>query len=365
MKTITIIGCGVIGAMLAYELSKYDLDVIVVEANAEPAMLATGSALGVLMAASSSRARGHLVKLRLASLKLYDRLILELTAPTNCDILYNRNGILNLYRSPDAEIKARSLIKIRERQGFEMQWLDPEQIAEQFPQWQAEGGLLSQCDRAVHPIKLVNLLVDAAAKNGVKFHWNYPVKNLGDLDSDRIVVTAGMGSNALLAPMLKSRDHDLLQPIGGQALLLKIPNLNLQNVVHVENEDASDMNIVPIGNDQYWVGATIKFDHQELPNEANVSLLLAQAIAWCPHFTKAEVLETWAGDRPRPDGFQSPILGFVPDHPHILVATGHYRNGIMMAPITAQITRDLLLTGTSDLPWKPFDLATNIAKNKI
>ncbi len=364
MKTITIIGCGVIGAMLAYELSKYDLDVIVVEANAEPAMLATGSALGVLMAASSSRARGHLVKLRLASLKLYDRLIPELTAQINRDILYNCNGILNLYRSPDAETKARSLIKIRERQGFEMQWLDREQIAQQFPQWLAEGGLLSQCDRAVHPIKLVNLLVDAAAKNGVKFHWNYPVKNLRDLESDRIVVTAGMGSNALLAPMLKSRDHDLLQPIGGQALLLKIPNLNLENVVHIENEDASDMNIVTIGNDQYWVGATIEFDHHELPNEANVSLLLAQAIAWCPHFAKAEVLETWAGDRPRPDGFQSPILGFVPDHPHILVATGHYRNGIMMAPITAQITRDLLLTGTSDLPWKPFDLATNIAKTQ-
>jgi glycine/D-amino acid oxidase-like deaminating enzyme len=360
MTTVTVIGCGVIGAMLAYELSKdsreTDLQVRVLEANPEPAMVATGAALGVLMAASSSRARGHLVKLRLASLSRYDRLIDELTAQTNCDILYNRKGILNLYRSPDAEPKARSLIGIRHRQGFEMQWLDRGQIQERFPQWQTNGGLLSECDRALHPVHFVKALVEAATQNGVEFCWNTPVANLTDITSDRIVITSGIGTNALIAPMLKNRDRDLLQPIGGQALLLRIPNLNLENVIHIENEDGSDLNIVPLGNDQYWLGATIEFENRELPRQANVSLLLEQAIAWCPTFSEAEVLGTWVGDRPRPDGFQAPILGFVPDHPHILIATGHYRNGVMMAPITAQITKDLLLTGTSNFPWRSFSL---------
>jgi glycine/D-amino acid oxidase-like deaminating enzyme len=147
-----------------------------------------------------------------------------------------------------------------------------------------------------------------------------------------------------------------MQPVSGQALLLHIPNLNLKNVVHIENEDGSDLNIVPLGSDRYWLGATLEFEPNELPNESNVSLLLEQAIAWCPTFANAEVLETWAGDRPRPLANQSPILGFAPDHPHILVATGHYRNGVLMAPVTAQITKDLLLTGTSDLPWRPFTL---------
>lgn len=360
MTTVTIIGCGVIGAMLAYELSKTDLNVTVFEANAKPAMVATGAALGVLMAASSSKARGVLVKLRLASLSQYDRLISELTAQTNHNILYNRNGILSLYQSPDAETTARSLIKIRQKQGFELQWRDREQIFQQFPQWQTEGGLFSPCDRAVHPTQLVEALVTAATQNGVKFYWNTLVKNLEDLTSDRIVVTSGLGSNPLLAPLLKNHlkfhEQDLLQPVGGQALLLHVPNLHLQNVIHIQNEDGSDLNIVPLGKDQYWLGATIEFNNLELPRAANVSLLLDQAIAWCPTFNQAEVLETWAGDRPRPDGVQSPILGFVPDHPHIAIATGHYRNGIMMAPVTAQITRDLLLTGTSDLPWQPFSL---------
>jgi glycine oxidase len=360
MKTVTIIGCGVIGAMLAYELSKTELKVTVLEANALPAMVATGSALGVLMAVSSSKAKGPLVKLRLASLKMYDCLIDELTTQTKRNILYNRNGILSFLRSPEEKNKARSLIEIRKEQGFELQWLECDAISQQYSQWLTEDGLLSPCDRAVHPTQLVDALVDAATQNGVEFQWNTPVKCLADIKSDRIVVTSGLGSNVLLAQILKNcsqaREQDLLLPVGGQALLLQVPGLNLQTIINAENEDHSDINIVPLGNDQYWLGATLEFEPVELPHEANISLLLEQAISWCPTFKQAKVLKTWAGDRPRPDGFQSPILGFVPDHPHILIATGHYRNGVMMAPVTAQITRDLLLTGTSDLPWKSFAL---------
>lgn len=363
MTTVTIVGCGAIGALLAYELSKdlstSTLDVTVVEANARPAMGATGASLGVLMAVCSAKARGTLVKLRLASLSKYDRLmaeLIDLTSQTYQDLLYNRNGILNLYRSPDAEATARSLIEIRRKQGFELQWLEHQELTEQFSQWQVDAGLFSPCDRAVHPTRFVNALVAAATQNGVKFLWNTTVKSLEDISSDRIVITSGMGSNPLIAPFLKNQIQDLLLPIGGQALRLKVPNLNLKTIVHAENEDGSDINIVPLGDDRYWLGATLEFEPSELPREANVSFLLEQAIAWCPAFTNAEILETWAGDRPRPQANQAPILGFVPDHPHMLIATGHYRNGVMMAPVTAQITKDLLLNGESDLPWRPFAL---------
>ncbi|NUN65321.1 FAD-binding oxidoreductase [Pseudanabaena biceps] len=354
MTTVTIIGCGVIGAMIAYELRNTDLEVTVIEANSQPAMGSTGAALGVLMGACSSKAKGDLVTLRLASLRKYDHLITELTQQTNLDILYNRNGILNLYRSSNAETKARSLIEIRKEQGFELQWLDQNHIREQFPQWHTDGGLMSFCDRAVHPTQLVKALVTAAIADGVKFHWNEPVKNLADISGDRLVITSGLGSNPLISSIIGK--SDLLQPVGGQALLVEIPHLNLQTVVHFENEDGSDVNVVPLGGDRYWLGATVEFDYEQLPRQANEKLLLEQAIAWCPLFEKAKILSTWAGDRPRPQGVRAPILGFMPKLPHILIATGHYRNGLMMAPITAQITRDLLLEGDSDLPWQPFCL---------
>ncbi|PZU95108.1 MAG: FAD-dependent oxidoreductase [Pseudanabaena sp.] len=354
MATVTIIGCGVVGAMLAYELRHTGLEVEVVEAKSCPAMVSTGAALGVLMAACSSKAKGDLVNLRLKSLSKYDRLIADLEQQTNLNILYNRKGILNLYRSPEAETKSRSLIEIRKEQGFELQWLENTDISARFSPWQADGGLFSPCDRAVHPTQLVNALVAAASLEGVKFHWNTPIKDLQDVSSDRVVITAGVGSNQLLTKVLGK--SNLLQAVGGQALLVEVPNLNLLEVIHFENEDGSDVNVVPLGYDRYWLGATVEFEYDQLPCVANEKLLLEQAIAWCPLFENAKILQTWAGDRPRPQGARAPILGFVPDSPHILLATGHYRNGVLMAPVTAEITRDLLLNGDSDLPWRPFAL---------
>jgi glycine oxidase len=377
---VTIIGCGVVGAVLAYELSKVSsLQITVLEAASQPAQSATGAALGVLMAACSNTLRGDLVNLRLASLRLYDQLISELAiatkiAPKNDsepnlkpETPYHQAGILCLYGSPEAEVRSQTLIAYRQKQGFPLQWLSQPELSSQYPQFQALGGLYSPLDLAIHPTKFVQSLVSAAAQNGVEFRWNCPIAALQDLPQDRsnsdwIVVTAGMGANQLLSPLLAADipDPELLQPIGGQAIAVHIPNLNLQQVVHMQPIDGPYVNIVPMGGDRYWIGATVEFEatksSQQLPIAANIPLLLESAIGFCPEFTKAEVLETWAGDRPRPKANKAPILGFLPNHPHVLLAIGHYRNGILMAPVTAQITRDLILHGNSDFPWRKFSL---------
>ncbi|MDX2254555.1 MAG: FAD-dependent oxidoreductase [Pseudanabaenaceae cyanobacterium bins.39] len=367
---VNIIGCGVIGAAIAYHISRVSrndhrcfdtgaaLDISVFEANPRPAMVATGASLGVLMGACSAKARGDLINLRLRSLGMYDRWIDDLQSQTGLSILYNRQGILNLYRSPVMS-KLQSLIAIRKEQGFDLEWLEPSQMPD-FLRDQTLGGLFSPCDRAVHPVQLVNALVTASAMNGVTFYWDQPVQNLRSLvgDADAItVVTAGMGARELLAPILP---REILQPIGGQAVRVRLPNLGLQQVIHAEGDLAPDilpdLNIVPLGNDEYWLGATVEFEDRTLPRQENMELLRQQAIAWCPAFQDAEILETWAGHRPRPQGAKAPILGAVPDLPHILLAIGHYRNGVMMAPITAQIISDLILNGGSDLPWQGFAL---------
>jgi glycine oxidase len=361
---IAIIGCGAIGAMIAYELSKVaDLQVTVLEAESQPAQSATGAALGILMAASGHKLRGKLVTLRLASLCLFDRLVAELAIATTQEIPYHQ-GILSLFDNSEAEARCKSLIPHRAARGFPMHWLDRDELSVQYPQFQACGGLYSSSDRAIHPSKFVQSLVFAAQKNGVTFHWNCLISSLEDLPqdlskSDWIVVTAGLGANALLAPMLQ-KSEELLEPIGGQAIAVHAPDLNLQTVIHAEASAGIDINIVPLENDRYWIGATLEFDatytDHHLPTAANVSLLLDHAIAFCPEFAKAKVMETWAGDRPHPKAHKSPILGFLPNHPNVLLAIGHYRNGVLMAPITAQITRDLILHGKSDLPWQRFSL---------
>ncbi|NJK59527.1 MAG: FAD-dependent oxidoreductase [Oscillatoriales cyanobacterium SM2_1_8] len=71
----------------------------------------------------------------------------------------------------------------------------------------------------------------------------------------------------------------------------------------------------------------------------------------CPAFDGAEVRETWVGYRPRPVGRPAPVLGFWPGSARLLVATGHYRNGLLLAFITAEIIGDLVTKGYSDRPW--------------
>jgi glycine/D-amino acid oxidase-like deaminating enzyme len=378
---VNIIGCGVIGAAIAYQVSQdyynslndeLHLEINVFDVNSRPAMGATGASLGVLMGACSTKARGDLIALRLLSLGMYDRWIEALQAQTGLQILYNRHGILNLYRSP---------VMSRE-QGFALEWLESAQLPNVVA-GQAQGGLFSPSDRAVHPLQLVQALVMAASLRGVRFHWDQPVvdiqsfvnesnKSMGasrQVVDEITVVTAGLGANALLAPIL---ERPVLQPVAGQAIRVRLPKLGLQQVIHMEGDLAPeilpDVNIVPLGDDEYWLGATVEFadrlrlGQEDIPVDMPVSmdsmsdLLLRQAIAWCPAFADAQILATWMGARPRPQGAKAPILGALPNCPHILVAIGHYRNGVMMAPVTAKIISDLILQGQCDLPWQQFAL---------
>ncbi|NJL43017.1 MAG: FAD-binding oxidoreductase [Pseudanabaena sp. SU_2_4] len=353
-KQVVIVGCGVVGAAIAYQLSRSSLAVQVIEARSQPAMGATGAALGVLMAVCSQKPDGDLVRLRLASLSLYDRLISDLIAETGIDIPYNRAGILSLYHATNAEVKWLPTILARQVQGFSLDWLDTEALRSQYPKFKARSGMYSECDRALNPAKLVQALVQAATQNGADFAFDRPVERLADLPkADWTVITAGLGSNPLL-DFGDRGDAPLLIPVGGQAIEVYLPGLDVAHVIHAVGADGSDINIVPLGQDRYWIGATVEFDLTELPREANIAALLEKASQVCPMMAQAEVLKTWAGYRPRPRQSRSPILGFVPGHQNLLVATGHYRNGILMAPISAQIITDLIAHGDSNLPWKGF-----------
>lgn len=340
MAKIVIAGCGIIGAAIAYELSldpKHQITVL--EAQAQGGQGATGAALGVMMGAVSTTKNVNLTALRLASLSRYDALIAELETTTGMKIPYHKNGILLLL--PEPEEKWHHLIHQRAEQGWRLQWLAQPTL--RSLQIHSKAAILSYGDRFVEPKTLVQALITDAVKRGVEFCFNHQVENLTDLQKfnpDWIVVTAGLGTNQIL-------NSTILNPVGGQALRVHLPNFHLPYVIH-----GNDLNIIPLGNQEFWLGATVEFNSPNLPNDTNIQLLLAATTAICPPFEDAKVLETWAGDRPRPQFQGSPIISFLPNHPQTLIATGHYRNGILMAPVTAQIIKDLITTGKSDLPWQ-------------
>jgi glycine/D-amino acid oxidase-like deaminating enzyme len=70
-----------------------------------------------------------------------------------------------------------------------------------------------------------------------------------------------------------------------------------------------------------------------------------QAIAFCPDLADGEILRSWSGKRPRPEGRPAPIIEALAGYNNVILATGHYRNGVLLAPATAVIVREMIAGG--------------------
>lgn len=366
MTKVVIIGCGVVGATIAYELSQIpELNITVIDKQS-PAQGATSASLGVVMGVITRKIKGKAWKLRESSIRRYETLIPELETITQRKVPYNRQGILALCLPEDDLESWQELLEIRRSQGWQLEIWDIEKVKANCPHLNVEkikGAVYSPQDRQVNPTALTLALVEAAQRNGVNFHFNVNVleiesteslgENLlaagrikiinGDIDFDWLVISAGLGSTPLIASLQNQID---IKPVLGQALHLRLPhqlgNADFQPVI-----SGDDIHIVPLGEGDYWVGATVEFPvdgNSEIVIDASqLEVVKEEAIAFCPPLAQATIIRTWSGLRPRPEGRPAPIIGNLPGYRNILLATGHYRNGILLAPATAQAIREAIL----------------------
>ncbi len=355
MSKIVIIGCGVVGAAIAYELSLISgLDITVVEKNT-PASGSTGAALGVLMGAISHKKKGRAWRLRSLSLKRYETLIPELEATTGLDIPVNRQGILKLLFVGDNLEKWQKLQDFRQQEGWKLEIGDRNYVTQHCPHLVNDniiGAVYSPQDRQIHPVKLTQALVAGATANGVKFHFGVEVKDFvtqtnnellscqdlettaGKIAVEQLVISAGLGST----PLTKSLQQAIpIRPVLGQAIKLKLDR-PLGNSAWQPVITGNDIHLVPLSNNEYWLGATVEFPTEKGESIANAELLeevIQGAIAFCPDLKNATIIETWSGKRPRPEGIAAPIIEQLSGYSNVLLATAHYRNGVLLAPATA------------------------------
>jgi glycine/D-amino acid oxidase-like deaminating enzyme len=381
---VVIIGCGVVGAAIAYELSQVKGLNITVFEQKQPAQGSTSAALGVLMGVISHKTKGIAWRMRQSSIQRYETLIPELEGITGRKIPCNRQGIVmllseNLERPLESGVEVLSeweqLREIRQSQGWELQVWDQEQLQKYCPQIshpQIIGAVYSPQDLQLNATALTLALVDAAQRNGVNFKFGVSVtgtempppppptplhikKGLGEarkcnfiettegkVTADWFIMSAGLGSTALTAQLDQMVN---IRPVLGQALYLSLGrslgNPDFQPVI-----TGNDVHIVPMGNGDYWVGATVEFPNHENQISASQELLdivRQQAIAFAPELAAAKVLRTWSGLRPRPEGRPAPVIDKLPGFTNILLATGHYRNGVLLAPATATAIREMIL----------------------
>jgi glycine/D-amino acid oxidase-like deaminating enzyme len=374
MVRVAIIGCGIIGASIAFELSQLPELKVTVFDKQPPAQGSTGAALGVLMGVISHKTKGRNWQLRETSLQRYETLIPELEALTKRKIPFNKQGILMLCSEGEDLSKWEKLIATRDSQGWQLELWDRERVRELCPHLYLNDRIIaaiySPQDRQVDPTALTLALVDAANLKGVNFEFGVEVQGITELNSqvsgtqlpssiavnkscgtgilpvienfDRLIVCAGLGSAAVTASLNQLVD---IRPVLGQALHLLTPN-------PVGNPDFSpvitcdDVHIVPLGNQEFWVGATVEFPENGGEIQANADMLaqvMARASFLCPALAFASIIRKWSGLRPRPEGRPAPIIGTLPGNDRVFIASGHYRNGVLLAPATARSIREMIL----------------------
>ncbi|GAB4226806.1 MAG: FAD-dependent oxidoreductase [Elainellaceae cyanobacterium] len=364
MKQIAIIGCGVVGATIAYELSQIPDFKVTVFDRQPPAQASTGAALGVLMGIISQKTKGRAWAMRQTSIRRYETLIPELEAVTGHSIPWNRHGILMLCFEDDVPNQWQKLADIRRMQGWQLQLWDTRQVQVRCPQIDSPrltGGVYSPQDRQVDPTALTWALVTAAEQQGVSFRFGEEIRRLGGVpgheqewvcqslhvgtDSvavDDVVIAAGLGSTALT--QMTTRPVDI-RPVLGQAMQVRLEqplgDRSFQPVITGE-----DIHIVPLGEGNYWVGATVEFPTREgevIADDDRLQEVWQGATRLCPDLAKATVLKTWSGLRPRPSDRPAPVIERLAGYRNVLVATGHYRNGVLLAPATALAVREAIL----------------------
>lgn len=359
---VVVVGCGIVGAAIAYELSQIAALTVTVLDHQQPAQASTGAALGVLMGAISQKAKGKNLQMRLVGIQQYNRWVPTIEKLTGRKILFNQQGILRLcFEGEDLQVW-RSLSTIRQQQGWTLEVCDRDFLANQYPYLNLEGVIgvvYSPQDRQIDPTAMTLGLVEAAKQQGAVFHFGTQVIDAhpkeqtlalqttqGAIETDWLIIAAGLGSPALAEKLQYAVD---IRPVLGQALQVKLPrplsNSDLQPAI-----TGNDVHLVPLRGNEYWIGATVEFADEAAANAltlqpaaARLETLMQQAIAMCPAFKDATIERQWFGLRPRPFGRPAPIIERLPNHPRVILASGHYRNGVLLAPATAAQVREIVL----------------------
>ncbi|MBE9032163.1 FAD-binding oxidoreductase [filamentous cyanobacterium LEGE 11480] len=381
---VLVVGCGIVGATIAYELSQVPgLDITVVDRQAAPAannqttyQSGTGAALGLLMASISKKTKGRNLRMRFAGVDWYDRVIPEITARTGLHIPINRQGLLMLQFEDDRLEGWEKLIPIRQTQNRRLEIWDCAKLQQQAPHLSLNkvvAGIYSPDDRQIHPAILTQGIVKAAQQHGVDFQFSVEVTgvtqtsgqvtqvmtNQGPIDCEQLVIAAGLGA----FPLTQSLNEPIeLRPVLGQAVQLQLPQqLGIPEFQPVFT--GRDIHIVPLGQVdghwEYWVGATVEFPSDDDIAAAQAptadpemfATVMQGAFDLCPELDPAETIRHWSGIRPRPQGRPAPVIERLPGYDNVIIAAGHYRNGVLLAPATAIGVSTILRNGTLPETW--------------
>ncbi|MFF2750779.1 glycine oxidase ThiO [Kitasatospora sp. NPDC058048] len=367
---VLVIGGGVIGLAVAWRAAQRGLrNVIVVDPS--PGGGAAGVAAGMLAPVTELQyGEEPLLRLGMASNERYAAFAAELSeASGGRDTGYRRCGTVAVALDSDDREELRELHAFHQRLGLDSTWLTGREARRLEPMLApgVRGGLHVADDHQVDPRRLLTALAAACENANVLLHRAEAVELLVEggratgarlstgerVGAGQVVLAAGPHSHRL--PGLPDGVLPAIRPVKGQVLRLHVPDAyrpflsrNVRAVVRGRH-----LYLVPRENGELVVGATTEEQGYDTTVTAGgVYELLRDAHELVPGITELPLLETSAGLRPgSPDN--APLLGPT-SLPGLVAATGHYRNGVLLTPVTADLVSEYLATGEVPETARPF-----------
>ena len=361
MADVVIVGGGIIGCASAYYLSKAGASVTLLERD-EVAGAASGAAAGILVSPPEALPSATFGDLCRAGVDAYPSLVDALRDETGIDVQYLDSGILLPAWSEQWAQALRALARwSASGGGLNLEWVEgsPLRMLEPALADSVLGAAYSPHGHHVNPGLLTQALARAAAGRGAVVRQATAIvgflrdgdrvaavrtSNGDTIAADHIVLAAGPWTR----PLARRLGVDVpTRPMRGQMLAYR--STAVRHIVWGENGY-----LVPKAGGFLFAGATVE-DVGFRPGTTlqGLAQVRRMALAIAPALRYPEVASDWAGLRPgSPDGH--PIIGRLPGIDNVFVATGHFRNGILLGAITGRLIAQLVTQGRTELPLEPF-----------
>lgn len=364
MVEVVVVGSGIIGLGVAYELARRGARVTVLDARAA-GLGATQASAGVLAPYIEAPAETALQHLAVDSLALYDEFVARVARDARMEVEYQRSGTIEVALDADEASHLRSAAAALAARGVAAELLEGAAVFRLEPLLApaTEAALFVPSHGFVSAPALVRALVRASETHGVTHRSGVRVTqvsrrgdrlavvtNVDTIDTDHVVIAAGSWSGLIETSAAPAPP---VRPVRGQLLHLAWTAAPLARVTW-----GARCYMVPWADGTVLVGATVEeVGFAEDVTVAGVQTLLSAASELVPQTTAAGFREARVGLRPATTD-TLPIIGPSPDLPGLFYATGHYRNGILLTPLTAVLLAD----GILDRRWAPLLDATHVGR---
>jgi len=354
-----IAGGGVIGAAIALELARAGMRVGVFDRQ-QPGQEASWASAGILSPAPESPAMIAMVPLGKKSLTVYPEFVAQVEEISGQSTGFRATGTLEALFSGDTKAELSTIIALHHGLGLKAEPLRAEDARELEPALSedVEAAVLRPEECSIDNRALTNAVLEAARRSGAEIFPDASVRGIRregnrcaglilqneNVEAKWTIVAAGCFSAAIEGVAV----YAPVRPAKGQMVALRAEEVKMQRVLWSEH-----IYLVPRNDGRILAGATVEYvGFDKRTTAGGIEKILSAAIELAPGLANARIEETWAGLRPdTPDHL--PILGPT-DLDGLLMATGHFRSGILLTPITARLIREWTTEQQVSGEWERF-----------